>query len=310
MLQVVDPKRHELAPVASEGLENAGWIHAVEPGPGDRARLEALGVPAELLRHTLDPEELARTERHASGAQLVILRAPWMRSAAAAEPPGTCSVSMVLLRGRLVTIEPRDTGLVAAFALADRREEGTDPAQIVFRFCAFVAERFIHEVRVLDAAVEKLEDELRSSLRNEEVLALLRYQKGLTHFETALASNRIMLERLRENAPEWQSFDRRLLDEALVEMHQAIAMTSISTNILSQMMDAFASIISNNLNAVMKVLASLTIILGFPVIVSSLYGMNVALPFAQHPHAFWIMMALSAVAAAAVAGLFRRWRWL
>ena len=140
-----------------------------------------------------------------------------------------------------------------------------------------------------------------------EVLELLRYQKGLVHFTTALDSNQIMLERLRKDlAPN----EVEVLEDALVEIRQAIETTRVAGNILSQMMDAFASIISNNLNVVMKALTALTIVLALPTVLASLYGMNVALPFAQHPLTFWaICMGSVGTAVGAAAAL--RWRsWL
>ena len=125
-----------------------------------------------------------------------------------------------------------------------------------------------------------LEDQLQRSQRNRELLELLKYQKSLVYFTTALKSNELMMERLQR----WQFFrmyeeDEDLLEDVITENQQAIEMTNISTNILSSTMDTFASIISNNLNVVMKFLASATIVVSMPTIVYSFFGMNVDLPF-------------------------------
>jgi magnesium transporter len=104
--------------------------------------------------------------------------------------------------------------------------------------------------------------------------------------------------------------DEDLLDDALTEIGQAIEMTNISSGILSAMMDAFASIISNNLNAVMKFLASVTIILALPSLVASIYGMNVDLPLDTHPLAFWYLMAAALAISVAVVIIFIRRDWL
>jgi magnesium transporter len=159
--------------------------------------------------------------------------------------------------------------------------------------------------------VDLLEDQLQKSLRNREVLELLKYQKCLTYFTTALKSNARMMTRLQntrlfERYPE----DEDLLDDVLTEIGQAIEMTDISSGILSQMMDAFASIISNNLNVVMKFLASVTIILALPTMVASFYGMNIQLPFAELPYAFGITMGLSLVVSLSVVVIFRLKDWL
>jgi len=140
---------------------------------------------------------------------------------------------------------------------------------------------------------------------------LLRCQKSLIYFTTALKSNELMLQHLQKSQL-FQQYpdDQDLLEDVLTEVQQAIEMTNISSNILSQMMDAFASIISNNLNVVMKVLASITIVLALPTMVASFFGMNVILPLAHLEYAFLFIMGISvAVAAMVVLALWRK-DWL
>jgi magnesium transporter len=116
------------------------------------------------------------------------------------------------------------------------------------------------------------------------VLELLKYQKSLTYFATALRSNEVMMERVqRTQIFNYYEEDQDLLEDVLTENQQAIQMTNIATELLAAMMDAFASIISNNLNAVMKILAAITIMISLPTIVASFYGMNVDLPFQTLP---------------------------
>ena len=129
-------------------------------------------------------------------------------------------------------------------------------------------------------------------MRNKEVLELLKYQKSLVFFTTALKSNELMMERLQKT-PLFHRYpeDEDLIEDVITENQQAIEMVGISGNILSSMMDAFASIISNNLNVVMKFLASITIVMSIPTIVTSYFGMNVTLPLQNHPLAFlWIII--------------------
>ena len=145
-------------------------------------------------------------------------------------------------------------------------------------------------LREINRATELVEDKLQKSTRNSEVLELLKFQKSLTYFATALRSNEVMMERVQKTQIfNYYEEDQDLLEDVLTENQQAIQMTSIAAEILSGMMDAFASIISNNLNGVMKALAALTIILNMPTIVASFYGMNVELPGESHPLAFiWV----------------------
>jgi magnesium transporter len=174
------------------------------------------------------------------------------------------------------------------------------------------AQKYLSDLREINKTVDVLEDELQLSTRNKELMDLLKYQKSLTYFTTALKSNELMMERLRRNGmftnyPE----DQDLLEDVLTENQQAIEMTSIASNILSSMMDAFASIISNNLNSVMKLLASITIVLSIPIMVASFYGMNVnELPFADLNHAFLIIFGISVVLTLGVFLLFYKRDWL
>jgi magnesium transporter len=143
------------------------------------------------------------------------------------------------------------------------------------------------------------------------VLELLKYQKSLTLFTTALKSNELLIKRLQQSLmfktyPE----DEDLLEDVLTETQQAIEMTNIESTILSSMMDAFASIISNNLNGIMKFLASITIILSMPTMIASFFGMNVSLPFEQDPQAFPITLAISLGVSLVVALIFWRRDWL
>jgi magnesium transporter len=113
---------------------------------------------------------------------------------------------------------------------------------------------------------------------------------------------------LREGC--WMNVVDPTPEDVLTEIGQAIQMTDVSTGILSQMMDAFASIISNNLNVVMKFLASATIVIALPTLVASIYGMNLALPLQEHPQAFWIAMGGALVISAVVITVFIRKDWL
>jgi magnesium transporter len=159
--------------------------------------------------------------------------------------------------------------------------------------------------------VDALEDKLQRSMRNQEVLELLKYEKSLTYFTTALKSNELMMERLQRSQL-FQTYpdDLELLEDVLTENQQAIEMVNIAGAILRQMMDACASIISNNLNIVMKFLASITIVLSLPTLVASLYGMNVRLPFEASPLAFPLILVVSFVLSVSVAWIFSKRDWL
>ena len=142
------------------------------------------------------------------------------------------------------------------------------------------------------------------------MLELLKYQKSLTYFATALRSNEVMMERIqRTQIFNYYEDDQDLLEDVLTENQQAIQMTNINTEILSSMMDAFASIISNNLNGVMKALAAITIIINVPAVVAAFYGMNVQLPGESHPQAFLTVIGISLTLTAIATFIFYKRDW-
>jgi magnesium transporter len=170
--------------------------------------------------------------------------------------------------------------------------------------------RYLTLLREINRATELVEDRLEKSTQNREVLELLKYQKSLTYFATALRSNEVMMERVqRTQLFNYYEEDQDLLEDVLTENQQAIQMTSIATEILSGMMDAFASIISNNLNVVMKALAALTIVLNLPAIVAAFYGMNVSLPGEGQPYAFLVVIGISLGVTAVATYVFYKRNW-
>jgi magnesium transporter len=169
---------------------------------------------------------------------------------------------------------------------------------------------FLDSLRKIKKAIDVVEDELEVSIRNKEVLELLKFQKSLEYLSTALKSNELVFERLQRSKFFAQyPDDAELLEDVITENQQAIEMTSIASNLLIQMMDAFASIIQNNQNIVFKIMTSVTIILSLPAIISSFYGMNVSLPLESNPNAFMYIFWISVLAMVIIAIFFKQRDW-
>ena len=155
-----------------------------------------------------------------------------------------------------------------------------------------------------------VENQLHRSTQNRELIELLKLEKSLVYFTTALRSNEVVLEKLlKTDSIKKYPEDDELLEDTIVENKQAIEMANIYSGILSGMMDAFASVISNNLNIVMKVLAVVTIVLSVPTLIFSAYGMNVnmdGMPFAESPWGFLIIVVFSLVLSVGVAMMFSK----
>jgi magnesium transporter len=288
------------------------WIDVTDPTADEAKRLSRdLDVPPEFVGDSLNPDRIPVLEK-SDDALLVLVRIPHLESETASIPYVTLPVGIVVTRDSVVKICRHDHQLLRDLSHEHQADLATtEPTRFVLHLLWSVANNYLHRLGEIEKIVEELEDRLQRSLQNREVLELLRYQKSLVHFTTALRANELMLERLRRG--EFLKLARRdedLLDDVFTENRQAIALSEITSNILSQMMDAFASIISNNLNRVMKFLASVTVILIVPTVISTFYGMNVQLPFADHPAAFPMVVALSMLSAFLVALIFWRKDWL
>ena len=287
------------------------WINVVAPTADEIADLRVLGIPADYISYSLDPDERARTERE-NDELLIILRVPDFQGGHADVPYATIPLGIILTPDHLVTVVRAENGLVED--LASGRVRGVETAKrvrFVLRVLLQTSGHYLSHLREMTRVIESLEDELQESTRNREVLELLKYQKSLTYFATALRSNELMMERLQRS--QWFAAypgDEDLLEDVITENRQAIEMTNITSNILTNMMDAFASIISNNLNRVMKILASITIVLSLPTLVASVYGMNVDLPFQGHTWAFLAILGISVAVSAVSVYLFWRRDWL
>lgn len=288
------------------------WINVVEPSAEEITQLqETLNVPQDFITYPLDQNEMPRVEKE-NGAMLIMLRVPSFQGEGADVPYLTVPLGIILTDCYIATICKVETNVIQAIVLGRVRGLSTGKRnRFILQILLMMANRFLNDLREINKAVDTLEDRLQHSLQNRELLELLKCQKSLTYFTTALKSNEVLLHHLQRSQL-FQQYpdDQELLDDVLTEVQQAIEMTSIASNILSQMMDAFASIISNNLNVVMKVLASMTIVLSLPTMVASFYGMNVDLPLKEYAWAFGMIVAISLVAS--LFALFMLWRkhWL
>lgn len=286
------------------------WIHAVNPSDEDKEQLLKWGVPREAIQSSLDIDELARAEKE-DGVMFIIIRVPYFFGDQVDIPYSTIPLGVVSGPKWIVTVCSQSTELMRESRKSKEHPLHTKKHNTFILHMLFnTAKLYLTHLTSINRIVNNLEDQLQLSIRNQELMQLLKYQKSLVYFATALKTNELMVERLQK----MQLFkkyeqDQELLEDVLTENLQAMEMTNISSNILSQMMDAFASMISNNQNNVIKLLTSVTIVLSLPAIVASLYGMNVSLPFQGHPQAFWFALGASLVLAALAIYVFRKKDW-
>ncbi len=287
------------------------WIRCVDPTSEEIERLTKLGIPQDFVTYSLDVDERPRIEREDDGTRLIILRIPMEFNEDADLPFNTVPMGIITTDNYIVTVCKFDTDLLNDFINGRSRNFSTGKRnRMLLLILLRTAARYLDYLRQINKNVDQLEDQLTLSMRNKELLELLKYQKCLVYFTTALKANQLILEHLNKTHT-FRAFeeDEDLLEDVITENQQAIEMTAISNDILSSMMDAFASIISNNLNVVMKFLASITIVLSIPTIVTSFFGMNVNLPFAAHPLAFLFVIGIFVGICLLVIYIFIRRDW-
>ena len=293
-----------------ESMENGTWVKAVDPTAEEIQQLVGWGVDADYINYSLDFDEMPRMERD-DDYTFILIRIPH-RQPDTDVPYITIPLGIFIKGNMIVTICRYEKEMFKVLANGKYRLLKTSKR---YRFALYIfletATRYLTHLREINRITEALEDQLQKSTRNREVLELLKYQKSLTYFATALRSNEVMMERVqRTQIFNYYEDDQDLLEDVLTENQQAIQMTTITTEILSSMMDAFASIISNNLNGVMKILAAITIITALPGTVGAFFGMNVPLPLSDtNPFSFFSILGISIALSALAAYIFYKRDW-
>lgn len=283
------------------------WLHYTRPTEAEITYLEKdLNIPVGYIHDCLDVSERVRFERN-DGVILIVLRVPYFQGPIARVPYITMPLGVILSGEQIVTICQVETDII--HELVNKPIDSCE--HFLLQLLLETSNVFLHHLEQINQQVDEIEERLKHSTRNREVLELLKYQKSLVYFTTALKANDLMLDRLQKS--EWLVLDATnaaVWADVVIEQQQALEMATVAENILSQMMDAFASIIANNLNVVLEFLAAVTIVLALPTLIASFYGMNVALPFEDSPFAFSGLVAISLLVSLIVALIFVRRRWL
>lgn len=181
---------------------------------------------------------------------------------------------------------------------------------MVLKIFEKVIQTYLEYLKEINNRRNQYEQSLYDSNSNEDLLKLMRIQKSLVYIITALRGNELLMLKLeRTNFLQLNDEEKEFLQDLIVDASQALEMANTYTNILSSTLDAFASIISNNLNSVMKRLTSITIILSLPALVTSIYGMNVDIPYSHSAHAFYIPVIISLIVSVIIAWYFMKKKW-
>jgi magnesium transporter len=287
--------------------ENGIWVNLVPPFKEEEfiELSENLDIPIEFLRDSLDIDERPRFELE-DNVKFVVIKTPTENNSFNDSDAYyiTIPICIILTHNHIVTVNSFDNGAIKKFLNTFQKRHPDKRNQMLLKIMEKVVQNFLDYLKEINNQRNTLEQKLYDSNRNEELLNLMRIQKSLVYFVTALRSNELLMMKLqRTNFLSLTEDEREVLNDLIVDTSQALEMANVYTNILSSTMDAFASIISNNLNNVMKRLTSITIILSLPILVTSIYGMNVDIPYQHTQHAFYIPVFLS-IAISVIIGWF------
>jgi magnesium transporter len=289
------------------------WVSLTAPTEQELAEVSAhCALDAGVLRAALDADERSRIDVD-EGYTMVLVNIPTVEERSDRELYSTIPLAILIAGDAILTVCSEETPIVHAFEQGRVRDFHT---QMKSRFILQILYRtdtlYLQYLRNVDKKSDEVESQLHRSTQNRELIELLKLEKSLVYFTTALRSNEAVLEKLlRTELIKKYPEDAELLEDVIVENKQAIEMANIYSGILSGMMDAFASVISNNLNIVMKVLAIVTIVMSIPNIIFSAYGMNVniaGMPFSQSPYGFAILIGLAVVLSVAATLIFSKIR--
>ena len=281
----------------SQCLDQDCWVNITDPSSDEIKHISTeLNIPLSFLTDPLDVDERSRSEIEEQ-CILLVVRIPQFDEFNIDTPFSTLPLGLILTPQAIVTICAKSNDVMTDFINNKVKNFDTSKqSQFVLQIFYRTALLYLSYLKHIYKRTSSLEKELYQAMKNEELVRLLNLEKSLVYFITSLKSNELMMSRIQRGEVVRMNFENKeLLDDVIVENRQAIEMATIYSNILSGMMDAFASVISNNVTVVMKFLTTVTIILMIPTLIASIYGMNVELPFQHSPHAFMITMVISII---------------
>lgn len=286
-------------------FKKGAWINLVNPSENEIKKVcENIGIQEDFIRDALDYEEKARIDKEEDdNTTLFVVDVPITEKIEDAETYTTMPLGMIVVRDDFfLTVSLKRNKIIESFEKRKIKNFQTyKKTRFIFQILYLNASYYLTYLKQINKETEIAEYILKNSMKNKELLKLLSLEKGLVYFTTSLKSNELVMEKtLRGKIVKLYEEDEEMLEDAITENRQAIEMAQIYSNILTGTMDAYASIISNNLNGVMKFLTSITIILAVPTMISSFWGMNVALPFEKSPLGFIIMLIIAIIMTIAV----------
>jgi magnesium transporter len=294
--------------IATDKPGNGTWVNVLPPLKQEEfSELSTvMNIPLDFLKDSLDIDERSRYEAE-DNVKLIVIKTPTENNSFNESDAFyiTIPICIILTQGQIVTVNSFENEAIKKFLNSFQNRHPDKRNMMVLKIFEKVINNYQDHLKEINQRRNALEQKLYAANRNEELFQLMRIQKSLVYFVTALRSNELLLMKLaRTNFLQLSEEEKDFLEDLVIETSQALETANTYTNILVSTLDAFASIISNNQNEVLKRLTTITLFLSIPVLIASIYGMNVPLPFQNSPFAFWIPIAISLIILAYVAVKF------
>lgn len=299
----------------NKGLKQIGqwepncWIQVTCPTEDDQRMLEEeFKIPDYFLSDISDNDERARYE-YDDGWMLIILRIPFVKEIRSRTPYTTVPLGIIHKRDVTITVCFHETNMMIDFvSYQQKRGEGfTDYVDMIFRLFLSSAVWYLKRLKQINSLIEKAKRNLDREVNNESLIGLSRLQDSLTYFITSIRGNENLLAKLKFKL-QVDELDADLIEDVNIEMSQARETTNIYSDILESTMDTYSSIINNNMNTVMRTLTSVSIILMFPTLIASIFGMNLINGMESNKYGFLIAIVVSVLISGISWWIFRHKR--
>ena len=269
--------------IAINNPEKATWVNVLPPLKEEEfyELSKDLFIPIDFLKDSLDIDERSRFETEEK-VKLIVIKTPTENNSFNESDAFyiTIPICIIITNGQIVTVNSFENEAIKKFLNSFQHNPPEEKNLMALKIFEKIITNFQDYLKEINQRRNLLEQKLYVANRNEDLFQLMRIQKSLVYFITALRSNELLMMKLaRTNFLQLEPDEKDFLDDLVIENSQALETANTYTNILSSTLDAYASIISNNQNLVLKRLATLTILLSIPVLIASIYGMNVPLPY-------------------------------
>ena len=281
-----------------DNIEPGSWINIIAPSDEELILIsKKTGVPLSFLKAPLDDEETSRIDIE-DNCLLVIVDIPFTEMEDNSLTYDTYPLAIIHTDKQIITVCLKNSRILTDFINSKVKSFFTfKKSRFILQILSKISNSYLVYLRQIDKKSLMIEKRLHKSMKNRELIQLHSLEKSLVYFSTSLKANEITLEKmLKLDIMQKYEEDQDVLEDVIIENKQAIEMTEIYSNILASTMDFFASVISNNLNIVMKVLASVTILMAIPTVIGGIFGMNfIRMPLINNEFGFEITMIITLI---------------